>query len=221
MWRARQGLGQLLGPASREQADGRLDQRERFELTFAVPLFDGAAFEGSVAVEQDGHVVVGVVAEPDGDAGGGVVAEVFPGAPDGFEAADGFGMAPPFGAPGALGAVERAAVQRRELLAHELLQRRVEQLRRLLLAARAGGGRGDELVAPGGHAGPPPAAAGSSRAPAPSSALEACSSVVVAAGSCSRSETRISLARGPVIHGSVRTSVGGAPAASTIARPLA
>src|SRR4051794_27880124 len=30
----------------------------------------------------------------------------------GGEAADGFGVAPPFGAPGALGAVERAAIHR-------------------------------------------------------------------------------------------------------------
>src|SRR3954463_15179416 len=153
--RARRLRGRAAGRACcREEPRGRVDEREWVELALAVALLDGAAFEGSVAVEQDGHVVVGVVAEPDRDAGGGVVAEVFPGAPEGFEAADGFGVAPPFGAPGALGAVERAAVHRRELLAYELVERRVEELRSLV-AGLGGGGFADELVAPAGHAGGP------------------------------------------------------------------
>src|SRR3954463_2504326 len=218
--RARRLRGRAAGRACcREEPRGRVDEREWVELAFAVALLDGAAFEGPVAVEQDGHVVVGVVAEPDRDAGGGVVAEGFPGAPERFEAADGFGVSPPFRAPGALGAVERAAVHRRELLAHELVQGRVEQLRLLRVARVAGGGCVDEFVAPAAHA-RSPVGAGCSRAWTSSSEFTACSSVVLAAGSCSRSDSRTSLARGPVIHGRVHTSVGGAPAASTIARPL-
>lgn len=47
--------------------------------------------EGACGVHEDGHVVVGVVAEPGADAGGGVVAGLFPGSPHGFESDDGFG----------------------------------------------------------------------------------------------------------------------------------
>src|SRR3954452_19482850 len=79
--------------------------------------------------------------------------------------------APPFGAPGALGAVERAAVHRREVLAYELVQRRVEQLRRPA-ASLAGGG-----IAPAGHVGGPPAGASCSRAWTSPSDVAAWSSV--------------------------------------------
>jgi hypothetical protein len=44
-------------------------------------------------------VVVCVVAPPDAHAGGAVEAQVFPGAREGFEAADGFGVLPPLRAP--------------------------------------------------------------------------------------------------------------------------
>lgn len=65
-----------------------------------------ALAEGAISAEEDGHEGVGVVLPPDGGAGGGVAAECFPGAPEGVEAVEGFGVAPPLGAPVVVCAVD-------------------------------------------------------------------------------------------------------------------
>jgi ABC-type uncharacterized transport system permease subunit len=65
------------------RSSGGAVKRQRLEpLAVAFGL---AAFEGAVGAEQDGHVVVGVVAKPHGHAGVRVQAKVFPGAPQRFE----------------------------------------------------------------------------------------------------------------------------------------
>lgn len=66
-------------------------------------------------------MVVGDVAEPGGHAGGGVEAGLFPGAPHGVEAEDGFGVAPPVGGPEGGAGIDGAAVDGAEEVAEELV----------------------------------------------------------------------------------------------------
>lgn len=103
-----------------------------------------ASFEGAVGGEEDGHVVVCVVAPPDAHAGGAVEAEVFRGAPECFEAADGFGVLPPLGSPSDTTLdVELTSVRDRQLVADEFGDVGVEQLRRIrLVLGRLRGSRG-------------------------------------------------------------------------------
>jgi len=79
-----------------------------------------AVGEGAGSAQQDGELVVEVVAEPGGDAGGGLEAEGFPGVPEGGEPGDGFGVAPPLAAP-AVFAAEGAAEGGQELAGHPVL----------------------------------------------------------------------------------------------------
>src|SRR5260370_8434894 len=70
--------------------------------------------EGAGGAEEDGELVVEVVAEPSRHARAGLQAECFPGVPEGGEADDGFGVAPPLAAP-AVFAAEAAAERGQEL----------------------------------------------------------------------------------------------------------
>ena len=67
-----------------------------------------AAFERAVRVKQDRHVVVGVVAKPDRQAGRGVLAQVLPRPPQRLQAGDGLGVAPPLRAPHTVVAEDRS-----------------------------------------------------------------------------------------------------------------
>lgn len=102
-----------------EQAEGRLVAGQRREFG-AVAVVGAAAFERPISGEQDVHVVVGVVSPPDAHARGSVEAEVLPGAPEGFEAADCFGVFPPLRAPGGSALdIDLASVRGGEFFADE------------------------------------------------------------------------------------------------------
>jgi hypothetical protein len=73
-------------------------QWQRYSLGRVVP--GGASAKGAFFIEECSHGGVGVVAPPHGEPDGGVGAQVLPGSPVAGEAADGYFVAPPLGAPG-------------------------------------------------------------------------------------------------------------------------
>ena len=95
----------LLGPYVGEQPGGWVGVRQA-PVVFVVGAFEEADRSG--LGHEDGQVVVCVVAPP--HPGGGVLAEVFPGAPQGFEAAHGLVVAPPLGGPVRSAGVDLAPV---------------------------------------------------------------------------------------------------------------
>ena len=90
-----------------------------------------AAFERAVGVEQDRHVVVGVVAKPDRQAGRGVLAQVLPRPPQRLQAGDGLGVTPPLRTPHALVPEDRAAIHREQPLLHPLVEGQVVEAGRV------------------------------------------------------------------------------------------
>lgn len=91
----------------------------------------GAPVKGAFLIEEGPHGGVCVVAPPHGESGGGVGSEVFPGSPEAGEAADGFLVAPPLGAPGegggSAGEVDVAPVLVGQVLGDELGHVRVDE----------------------------------------------------------------------------------------------
>lgn len=134
-------------------------------------MFAGCASgEGSVLGEEDAHGGVGVVSPPDDHACGWVEPGCFPGSPERGEAAYGFGVEPPFAAPGegvaAACEVDGPSVLLCEHLGDELFHVCVVKTWFLVrhIVVRLVGDADVHRLLPH-HRGPPVAATGSSRSP--------------------------------------------------------
>ena len=79
-----------------------------------------AFVEGTAWVQEDVHVVVRVVLEPDADSRRAVESEVVPGPPQCFYPGDCFGVVVPLDAPFGGAAVDVADVRWQELFVQEL-----------------------------------------------------------------------------------------------------
>ena len=131
--RLRVGRGSRSWCSSPKNPAGGRGVRQRGQRAGGVVALVGVAvLEGSLGVEQDPHLNIGVVAEPDAHAGGAVATQVLPGPPDRFQAGDRFGVAPPVRAPLVLpGDPHLAPIQPHQIVPDELVERGEHQPRRL------------------------------------------------------------------------------------------